>query len=1043
MVIGAMQRFLPRFSILSSLCLVISGGQLPATSFDEVQPLLKQFCYDCHNPDKKEGHLDLASLHTEAALLQEHETLDHLQWVISEKEMPPMKSEQHPSEEQRAAMVDYIEESLMRLTNAQPFDPGIVPMPHLTQDEFDYIVEDLTGFDLNLGQYLTADTASEEGFHHFGARQTMSVGQFEGFLSTFKKLLGYSRIVPKAGLTWSSIPMEEAESEAGVREKVLEGWKEWHERQVRSQASNHVDELEDKIGSGFTAYLEAAWQYQHRAAFGAPNATFEQIAQAYEVPLVPSSVELTWRMVAKPETVPGFDKMMKNPFWHEIQRQWHALPAPRNQDTNSARKEIAAITKWRTRAVDDNNYKGYSRHNELMIKPKDSGVGQQIRGTYERGDAELRIDLTQATDDTIYFAAGPIPTSQWHPEIVLHSGLLTLSDGSKKPWQEVTDHLEAPNGQSVPLSPDGTITMPTPNHLAFAVPKGATQLVVHGRYGEAKGQGPAAVRLQVLNDAPQDYFESIASAQWLGAKKPEYSHRLDRLANAVRGLDSASPASVRMNNNTDFAGLPNDVLNHFGIKPPSSEWRDDPGLLAFTAKEIRQRADDTEKQNLESLRTQILSLAGASGMDEAALEAEARQVIGSLLPRLWRRIPTHAEVEGLMNLYRTDRADGRAYDVSVKTALTAALMSPDFLYRPTTSSGQEEPYLLHDLELATRLAFVLWGRLPDGELLQLAANDQLANAQNFNAQVDRMLADPRAEAFIEQFAGLWLGFNDFDRFEGPDAEKYNNFDQPLREAMYQEVKRFFETLVRENRPITEVFTADYTYLNERLAGHYGVPGVEGPEMRRVSLHDTSQRGGILGMGAFLTKTSEPLRTSPVHRGIWVYEDILGLPIPAPPANVPTLSDEETNEEGLTVAQQLAQHREDPACSSCHDRFDPLGVALENYDPIGAWRTRTGGQPVDARGEFADGQVVEGLPQLRAMMVERQDIFLHNFCEKLLAYTLGRSLLPTDKPTIEAMIAALAQNEFRFQAALDVALLSPQFLKRRDSETLTAAHPDTP
>lgn len=362
--------------------------------------------------------------------------------------------------------------------------------------------------------------------------------------------------------------------------------------------------------------------------------------------------------------------------------------------------------------------------------------------------------------------------------------------------------------------------------------------------------------------------------------------------------------------------------------------------------------------------------------------------------------------------------------------MRAVLIAPNFLYRFTESRGSEDPYSLTGREFATRLAFVLWSSLPDDRLYRLADNGRLRQRPVLSDEIDRMLADDRAERFLQEFVGRWLGFAEFESFSGPDQEKFPAFTPKLRDAMNAEVSAFVHHLIHEERPLTELFSADYTFLNETLAKHYGIEDVEGDNLRLVEV-DPQRRGGVLGMGAFLTKTSTPLRTSPVHRGLWIYEHILDLPVPEPPP-VPQLSDEGVDESGKTITEQLRQHRQDPACYSCHDRFDPLGVALENFDPIGRWRTKVEGKaPVSSVGEFRSGQTIDGIDGLRAFLAEREDELLEAFCTKMLGYALGRTVLPTDRPTLEEMISAMRANNLSMRAAIHVALTSPQFLQRRD------------
>jgi len=1014
-------------------------GNVSAVDFTTVQPLLQKYCYDCHNPEKEEGHLDLTKYKTLDTFATDHEMLDHVQWVVAEHEMPPMKAAQ-PTEQERELIVALVEQSLAALTNAKPNDPGIVVMPRVNMKEYDYIVEDLTGYDLQLGQYLTPDGVGGEGFLNVGANQMMSVGQFEGFLSTAKKLMDHARVIPGADIFWSRNVMAPAANANEMKKLVREAWEDWHSVRKQELISAQEKQLDRKLDFVWEAYLEAAWQYHHRAAFGATNATFEQVAKAYEIPLFPDALEMTYQIVTRDPTLPGNDDLQKNPLIAELIRQWEALPAPQGKDLYQVRDQIKAIADWRKKASATNDYASVGPDRHLDIPVKERADAQALRGLYNKGEPRFQIDLAGDDDGQVYLAVAPVFGSEFMPQVIWKNGEVVMENGSKQPWQSVITNFTDQDGRARPFGQSakgeaigaGEIGMLPPGYLAFQVPNGAKELHVDLVYASEQPSGAAGVKAGPLPEAPEDYFEELAGRKYVGRRNPKFAAQMSERMERLAVMDTTNTGYTRLRDNITFRGVPQDLLAFLDVDPPKSKWSDRLFLYALSAEDIRRDLQEADQQEMEKYYNQMVALQKASTLEQAAIDQKAREIIGQTAARLWRRPPSADEIQRLFALYQADLAEGRSYEQSLKTPLVASLVAPNFLYRFTQAKGEAEPYPLSDPELATRLAFVLWGSLPDEELLQIAYQGQLANPQTLRAQIDRMIQDPRAENFIEEFKGMWLGFADFERFSGPDAEKYESFDNALKEAMHRETTLFFLDMLRTNKPITAAFDADYTFLNERLAKHYEIEGVQGDEMRLVKL-DGNQRGGILGMGAFLTKTSEPLRTSPVHRGIWLYEKVLGLPIPEPPPNVPLLSDEEVNEEGLTVAQQLAQHREDPACSSCHERFDPLGVALENFDPIGRWRTTTGGKPVDSRGAFATGEVIDGLSELRQYMNERQEYFLQNFCAKLLGYTLGRSLLPTDKPVLEAMMTALKQNNYSFRSALEVAIFSPQFRMRRDEE----------
>jgi len=1014
-------------------------GLLPAATFDQAQPLLQKYCYECHSNAKVEGSLNLEALSADADFREDADLLEHLEWVIEEEEMPPMKAVQ-PTEEERATMFDYIHETLLAMQNAQPNDPGLVIMPRINTKEYDYVVEQLTGEELDMGQFLTADGTAGEGFLNVGAGQSMSVGQFEGFLSTAKKLFDHSRAIPGAGLFWTQNPQMPPESKEKLREYFIDSWEGWHDL-VKSRLINAQEkQLKRSIGMVFEAYLEAAWQYEHRAALGMPDATIDEIAAGYDVPLFEDSLRRVHALVTRQTDQEFVAEMLENPVFAELVTRWEALPAPSSGDRTAVRDELKALAKWKEAVSGTNDWGGVNAG--LLKKPADRPAVQELRGQYHRSEPVMTLDFGKSKTGKAVIAAAPTLASGGNDLVLWQEGVFTMHDGSQKPWHEVLTSLTDQTGAERPFGwhprgdslPEGTIGMEAPAYLEFPIPDGAKELSVKMTYDPNHALDTASVRIAALDAPPSDYDKAFADFKVVGDKQPKGARRAWALLDDASTIDTTNSGYTRMRADVAFHGVDPDLLAFYGKNAPDQTSARPTAIFSLTAEDVRRHASTSELKQLDALQTQLHGFAAASAMEPAQKDQYAASTIRDLATRAWRRMPTEQEQQQLVDLYRSEIDHGLTYEAALETALTAILMSPEFLYRFTASKGSADPYPITDRELATRLAFVLWGGLPDEELLQLAASDQLHAPDVMNAQIARMLKDERSEAFVEQFLGHWLHFSDFDKFSGPDAEKFEEFDKELKEAMYAEVVLFFTDLIQNDKPMTTAFTADYTYLNERLAKHYDIDGVKGDDMRPVKL-ETDQRGGILGMGAFLTNTSKPLRTSPINRGVWLYEHVLGIPIPAPPANVPLLSDEEVNEEGLTIAQQLAEHRSNPACFSCHDRFDPLGVAFENYDPIGRWREEIAqGAPVTSVGEFASGDKVDGINGLRAYVESRQDVFLETMARKLIGYSLGRGVLPTDRPLIAEVVETLKQNNYSLRSALEVVLNSQQFRMRRDELT---------
>ena len=421
----------------------------------------------------------------------------------------------------------------------------------------------------------------------------------------------------------------------------------------------------------------------------------------------------------------------------------------------------------------------------------------------------------------------------------------------------------------------------------------------------------------------------------------------------------------------------------------------------------------------------------------------AEMIVGNLTAEAYRRPIKEADVSALMDFYDEGAQDG-GFEGGIRMALQAILASPHFIFRMEEVPDGVAPgeiYNISDTDLASRLSYFMWGAPPDEELIEVAERGRLSRSKEFEQQVRRMLADPRAEALATRFASQWLRLQDLEDIQ-PDALTYPYFDETLSEAMNRETELFFSHLVEEDRPVLELLTADYTFVNERLARHYGVPGIIGPEFRKMSYPDDTRRG-LLGHGSILTMTSHADRTSPVLRGKWVLEVLLGSPPPPPPPDVPAFEEVGEAEEGrfLTVRERMEQHRVNPACRSCHVVIDPIGLALENFDVTGAWRIRDGGNMVDPESELYDGTPLASPEDLRNALLSRPEVFYRVFTENLMAYALGRRLEYYDMPTVRAIVKDAGENGFKLSAFILGVAKSAAFTSAKAPRPAIAAAPE--
>ena len=425
-------------------------------------------------------------------------------------------------------------------------------------------------------------------------------------------------------------------------------------------------------------------------------------------------------------------------------------------------------------------------------------------------------------------------------------------------------------------------------------------------------------------------------------------------------------------------------------------------------------------------RRQVFSCRPASRSAERAC---AQRILSRLARRAYRQPIGATELKPVLDFYDAAREQG-TFEAGVQRGLQRILASPRFVFRSERDAESLPPGAVHpvsDLELASRLSFFLWSSIPDDELLTAAASGRLRQPAALDAQVRRMLASPKSAALVANFAGQWLHLRNV-RSVLPNSDEFPDFDDNLRQAFRRETELLFESILREDRSALDLLNADYTFVNERLARHYGIPNVYGSRFRRVPVPNDARRG-LLGHGSVLAVTSHAERTSPVLRGKWVLENLLGLPVPPPPADVPSLKGKEDGQKPRTLREQLAEHRASPVCASCHKVMDPVGFALENFDAVGAWRTREPGGPIDATGQLADGTPVDGVVTLRRAILGRPEQVVGTMTEKLLTYALGRGVDARDMPALRAIVREAAKRDYRLSAIVIGVVKSVPFQMR--------------
>jgi hypothetical protein len=423
-----------------------------------------------------------------------------------------------------------------------------------------------------------------------------------------------------------------------------------------------------------------------------------------------------------------------------------------------------------------------------------------------------------------------------------------------------------------------------------------------------------------------------------------------------------------------------------------------------------------------------------------ATDTCARQIVSTLARRAWRQPVSDKDLARLMKFYQSAAhvgpvgnrpvhdSDQSPFDAGIEAALQRILASPKFIFRVEHDpAGEPAVHRISDVELASRLSFFLWSTIPDDELLNLAAQSKLSDPAVLDRQVHRMLADPKAEAITANFAGQWLHLRNIPNVL-PNSDLFPDFDDNLRQSMRRETEMLFDSVVREDRNVLDLLTADYTFVNERLARHYGIPDIYGSRFRRVPVTADARRG-LLGQASILAVTSHAERTSPVVRGKFILENILGTPVPPPPPDVPVLKEAAEGEHPKTMREQMEEHRANPSCATCHKVMDPIGFALENFDAVGTWRAKDGDNAIDASGQLADGTSINGVTGLRDAITSHPDLFASTLAEKLLTYGLGRGLDYYDMPVVRKIVRDAARDNYKFSSIVMGIVRSTPFQMR--------------
>jgi len=1007
-----------------------SLGAAPPAAFE-------QFCFQCHDATQAEGDLDLEAFVLDPPDAASVMTLEDILLRLREGDMPPAKSKKQPGDSHRAAMIAWAQDRLDAMAEATMDDPGDVVMSRLTRNEYRNVIRDLSGGVVTKGgEYLPNEGGAGEGFANVGQAQSMGAAQFEKYIEAAKGALHHLRVSPHDGLVWSAVPREPVDEPMAAIKDVTDDIIAWHVAQQQKWGAQHRAELEQQCGSAHALYLEAAWRAAHGKAAPAER-------------LAPVALEKWKGLLSDTDT--------KSPL-ADWAKAWRAIPA--NVSDAMLRSTCVAIATGKRGGSTEINKGDYAPPYEISFHEAQQEVRIAAR---TQGRWPFRIDIGEAKELFLIMTdAGDGAGGEYG---LWHKGRFVFKDGSAKPWQDTVKIVGANSGRVFPWGIDGAsepklavdaVGMKPPGALKFAVPENAIVFEVDFTLDRNRTT-LATVQALVLKEKPasQSFVPGrfvFGGRDGVATTKADPNKERSQLLRK-RNVSEANETKLGLNAERNlFADWTRTSLEAIGGPWPehTADKADPRAPYYYTVAEVRRNATPEDLAQLRLLEERLVALAQPAAKD--VLESKAREWLGAFATKAWRRPLKEAELAKLVQLYRNAAAQGVSFDSTMKVPLLTVLVAPDFIYKVASASAEpiapelgRKPKPLSSLDLASRLSFFLWASIPDDELLAADLTDPAV----LRAQTRRMLGDPRAASLATDFAAQLWGFEDFESFTGPDEKRFAEFTPSLRQAMFDEVTTFLTDLILNDRPLTALLDADYTFANAELAKHYGVPWNDGvlerwsdaeertptpqhsntPSLQRVAL--PPERGGLPTMALFLTKTSLPLRTSPVQRGVWVVEHFIGRRIPAPPPNVGTISEDETSADGLPIRDQLAKHRADANCAACHARFDAVGVSLENFDPLGRWRTADrSGDAIVSSDTLHDGSALSGVAGLKHYLRDHQDEVFRHFTRKLLGYALGRAVLPGDRALLDRMNDSLARDGHRFSSLVEAIVTSPQFLHRR-------------
>ena len=998
--------FLVGLLLLGCVAPAMNAAQAPEASADvaftqTIRPVLATYCASCHTGAKAAASLDLGQYTSVDSVVQDFAKWNRVREKLAARQMPPPQAKQ-PSEQQRQQVLAWIDSTWKSETTRNDGDPGRVLARRLSNAEYNYTIHDLTGIDIRPAKEFPVDPANLAGFDNSGESLTMSPALLTKYLQAARLVADHMYLNPE-GFKFAPHPMlVETDREKFCIQQIVDFY--------------------DRQATDYSDYFRSAWIYKHRAVLGKPKATLASVAAENRV---------SARYLATVWPALEGSKEQVGPL-AKLQTMWRAVPIP-EKGADPFLDEFIHMRDFVLRMRKDTSLKFSS-----PVVRGLSVASQPLMNWKNRQYATHRRDFERAA----LRVAGEPPA----PEVKMPEARRGLVGGGQNGEDLNTLIALAQQYQSRMQNPDLEVPAGQRARYEAAFAKFSSifpdtfYVRERGRFypddTEDKGRLLSAGFHNVMGYTRDDAPLSELLLDERGQKELE---ALWDEFEFVAGYTARTYIEFFFNQSGEILGNGRESGSH---RPADRDITEESVILDFKKAYLEKASADSANSPIafEAINEHFDRVnAAIRTVERKRLLAEPRQLDALLAfaARAYRRPLTASERDDLRAFYKSLREKSSlTHEEAMRDLIVNVLMSPNFNYRINVAAAlKADPSTspLSNHALASRLSYFLWSSMPDADLSARADAGDLSNETVLIAQVRRMLKDDRARRLATEFGGNWLDFRRFDEHNAVDRERFPQFSNELRDAMFQEPIRFITDVIRNDRSVLDMLYGSHTFVNSTLAKHYGIPGVVGSAetWRRVDNAKEYQRGGLLPMAAFLTHNSPGLRTSPVKRGYWVARRVLGEVIPPPPPTVPELPNDEAKLD-LPLREMLAKHRDNPSCASCHARFDSFGLTFEGYGPVGETRTKDlAGRAVDTQAVFPGGSHGAALAGLQKYIREnREKDFLDNLSRKMLVYALGRSLLLSDEPLVQRMNARLAASGYRFGMLAETIVTSPQFLKTR-------------